>query len=173
MSSDAESVSYEEIKGTVASLLFLFAEIEREVRAIILKARGEDGLIGVHGAGGALNAWRNLLLTAEATRPHEARLAERLWTQLQDPLAVRNGVCHGLIGASASRGGASATLTWRGKVDTCTRTYDELQEMFAWLSRLPRAISMISHVVLEKDPGKLRPLPHREFWASEFGIIQE
>lgn len=173
MSSDTKGVSYEQMKGTVASLLFLFAEIESEVREIILMARGEDGLIGVHGAGGALNAWRNLLLTAEATRPHEARLAERLWTQLQNPLAVRNGVCHGLIGASGSRGDAPATLSWRGKDGTCSRSYDELQEMFAWLSRVPWAISMISHAVLEKDPGKLRPLPHREFWASEFGIIQE
>lgn len=50
-------------------------------------------------------------------------------------------------------------------------TYDELQQMFAWLSKVPLAMSMISQAQSAKDPSKLRPLPDEDFWANEFGIM--
>lgn len=165
-----DAVTCERICGTVASLLFLFARIENEAREIIGRVGGPESLSKVIGARGTLQVWKKLLLQDREVRPEEALLAERLWTQMQESLDVRNGICHGLIGASAERGGAPATLSWRVEDSIMSRTYDELQEMFAWLSRIPQAMAMISHAVCAADPSKLRPLPKRDFWESEFGI---
>jgi hypothetical protein len=165
-----ETVSYDRIKGTVASLLFLFAGIENEARQILASANQAKGLAKLHGAGAILKAWKNLLEVQRITRPEEAKLAACLWGMIQGPLAVRNGVCHGLIGASSEHDGAPATLNWRGKCGVESMTYDELQEMFAWLSRVPQAMAMASHAVLSKDPSTLQPFPKREFWESEFRI---
>lgn len=165
-----EVITYERICGTVASLLFLFAAIENEAREIVGKAAGPESLSNVFGARGTLLVWKNLLSKDCKVRPEEALLAERLWTQMQNPLDVRNGICHGLMGASANRGDAPATLTWRVKDGTESRTYDELQEMFAWLSKIPQAMAMISQGICSKGPSKPRSLPDRGFWESEFGI---
>jgi hypothetical protein len=165
-----EVVSYERICGTVASLLFLFARIENEAREIVSKAAGPESLTNVSGARGTLLVWKRMIAADREARPQEANLAERLWAQLQDPLDVRNGICHGLVGASAERGAAPATLIWRVKDGTVSKTYDELQEMFAWLSRVPQAMDMASHAVLSKEPSTLQPFPKREFWESEFRI---
>lgn len=166
----SEVIGYERIKGTVASLLFLFAEIEGEARRILSRAELTERKAKMHGAGAVLNAWKDLLQTDGTSRAYEASLALRLWEQMQGPLDVRNGICHGLIGASAERNGSAATLCWRVDGDVRSMTYDELQGMFAWLSKVPHAIGMISHAVGVDDPSKLRPLPTPDFWESEFGL---
>ena len=165
-----EAVTYERICGTVASLLFLFASIENEAREVVCKAGSSKDLTKVFGARGVLLVWKTLLQKDREARPEEALLAERLWAQIQEPLNVRNGICHGLIGASAEWREVPATLCWRGKDGTISLTYDELQDMFAWLSRIPQAMAMVSHAVCAKDATKLRPFPKRDFWESEFGI---
>ena len=165
-----ETVTYERICGTVASLLFLFARIENETRDIIALARGADSLAGLHGARGTLRVWWDLLRADREARPYEALLADQLWAQIQEPLEVRNGICHGLMGAFSSRGDEPATLTWRMYGGTNSKTYDELQAMFAWLSKIPQAMSMISHAVGARDVAELRSLPDRDFWTKEFGI---
>lgn len=164
-----ETVSYERICGTVASLLLLFHRIESEAHEIIAKAPSATALPKVHGARGILMSWKNLLL-ADQTRPDEALLAERIWAQIQRPLDVRNGICHGLIGASAERDDSPATLTWRFKGGTRSMNYDELQKMFAWLSKIPQAMGMISHGLCDQGEARGRKLPERDFWISEFGI---
>jgi hypothetical protein len=166
-----ETVSYERIKGTVASLLFLFAEIEGEARRILSRAEQTKRQGRTFGAGVVLRDWKNLLESQRTSRPYEAMLASRLWEQIQVPLKVRNGVCHGLVGASGERDGTPATLQWRDDDGIRTMTYDELQQMFAWLSKVPLAMSMISQAQSAKDPSKLRPLPDEDFWANEFGIM--
>lgn len=170
MSDVSEPITYERICGTVASLLLLFARIENEAREIIEKAGASDRLKSVRGARGSLREWRALILAEQGSRPYEAQLADALWGQIQGPLDIRNGVCHGLVGASASRGDIQATLTWRVQARTKSMTFCELQEMFAWLSKIPQAMSMISHAACTKDASKLRQLPEPDFWAAEFGI---
>lgn len=165
-----EAVSYERITGTAASLLLFFSRIETEAREIIEKAGASARLKRVRGARGSLREWRDLILEQQETRPYEAKLANALWGQIQEPLDIRNGVCHGLCGASASRGDPHATLTWRANGNTRSMTYGELQDVFAWLSKVPRAMSMISHAACAKDIAKIRPLPQQDFWAVEFGI---
>ncbi|MFN3993580.1 MAG: hypothetical protein ACK4IU_11805 [Tabrizicola flagellatus] len=166
----AVTVSYERICGTVASLLLLFARIENEAREIIEKAGRTDRLKKVRGARGALREWRDSILEKQESRPYEAQLADALWGQAQGPLDVRNGVCHGLCGATASLGDTEANLTWWVHGGTQSMTYSELQEVFAWLSKIPQAMPMISHAACVQDASKLRPLPALDFWATEFGI---
>lgn len=156
--------------GTVASLLFLFARIEGEARAIIAKVKGPECMSNVLGARATLLTWKDLILQDRERRPEEALLAEQLWAQMQGPIDVRNGICHGLVGASGEWDDNPGVLHWRAKDGAKSMTYAELQEMFAWLSKIPQALSMISHAVLTKDASTLRPLPERDFLASEFGI---
>lgn len=165
-----ETVNYERICGTVASLLLLFSRIEDEARELIERADGSDRLKSIRGARGALREWRSTILAQQETRPFEAQLADALWEQIQGPLDIRNGVCHGLCGVSAGRGDTEATLSWRVQGRTKSTTYSELQEMFAWLSKVPQAMAMISHAVGCVNSTRLRPFPKREFWESEYGI---
>ena len=155
----------------MASLLFLFANIENQAREIIDKAGATESLTNVFGVRRALQVWKNLLFKDREKRPEEALLAERLWSWIQEPLNVRNGICHGLAGASAEREDEPATLSWRDREGVRSRTFEKLQEMFVWLSKLPLAMDMISHAVGAKDPSKLRPFPMRDFWESEFGFL--
>jgi len=98
-------------------------------------------------------------------------LASRLRAQLQGPLEIRNGVCHGLDGISSAHDGKPATLSWEINGTRNSITWDELQTMFQWLSKIPGAISMISRAAGGKDPAKTeRQLPDRRWWMAEYGI---
>jgi hypothetical protein len=61
-------------------------------------------------------------------------------------------------------------LSWRVDGGIASMTYEELQTMFAWLSKVPQAMAMISHAVGGTDPSKLSSFPKRDFWENEFGI---
>jgi hypothetical protein len=71
-----ESVSYERICGTVASLLLLFARIENEAREIIARGGRGDSLSKIIGAGGSLQVWKAIILEDGTARGEEALLAE-------------------------------------------------------------------------------------------------
>lgn len=166
-----EGVTFEQMKGSLGSLLLLWAGIERTVRDEV--SRAHSGILpkSAYGIAAALNTWEAAMIEDQLARPFQALLASRLRAQLQWPLEIRNGVCHGLIGVSAADGGKPATLTWEINGIQSSITWDELQTVFKWLSKIPGAISMISRAPADqKSCREARLLPDRQWWVAEYGI---
>lgn len=166
-----EAVTFAQIKGSVASLLLVWAQIERTARDEVARAHGGAVPKSAHGLVAVLNAWEARMTEDRLARPYQAALASRLRALLQRPLEIRNGVCHGLVGIVSSCPGKPATLSWDMNGNGQTVTWDEMQEVLRLLSRLPRAFSVISHAAAEPAPGRAASLlPDRDWWAVEFGI---
>ena len=168
---NGQGVSFEQIKGSLGSLLLLWSGIERAARDEV--ARAHEGILpkSAHGIAAVLQAWQATVVAGHAASPFRSLLASTLSTQLKEPLAIRNGVCHGLVGLSASRGDRPAILTWELNNTQQSATWDELQSLFSWLSKLPFAIQMISNSPLEELGGRMTDTPeNREWWRAEFGI---
>ncbi|WP_406720730.1 hypothetical protein RPE78_12400 [Thioclava litoralis] len=166
-----EHVSFEELKGALASLLLLWSKIEKVTRAEI--ARTYDGQVpkSAYGIANSLNAWVATIENAENTSPFSKFLALKLREQLQHPLNIRNGLCHGLAGVSASQDNKPASLTWEMNDETGSVTWQELQIIFAWLSKIPIAIRIISSHRHAKVGSRLVDnSENRDWWNSEFGL---
>ncbi len=163
-------VTYEQINGTLGSLLRLWAAIERQAQHEI-RRDGSRIAKSVHGIAATLNAWETFVLEAADPGSLRAALAQQLRAQFQPHLAIRNGLCHGLIGTQAGRGEQKATLTWELNGVRNSVTWDELQANFRWLSKIPRAISMLSQPtdagLGSRFQGTAEDL---QWWMDEFGI---
>src|SRR5690606_9176721 len=95
-------VTYFQMQGTLGSLLLIWAELERTIRDEVSRAHGGILPKSAHGIAAALNAWEAAMTKDRQTRPFQALLASQVRAQLQRPLDIRNGVCHGLVGVSAA-----------------------------------------------------------------------
>jgi hypothetical protein len=164
-------VSYEQIQGSLGSLSLLWSAIERAAREEV--ARAHDGQLpkSAHGIAAALKAWEVTVAGGQDASPFSALLASTLRAQLHDPLDIRNGVSHGLVGLSSSQVNRPATLTWELNEERRSITWDELQATFSWLSKVPSAIRIISN----SHPGKLGSRMtdnhgNREWWKTENGL---
>ena len=164
-------VTYHQMQSALGSLLFLWSTIERTLRNELAAMHGGTLPKSAHGLASILNAWEAKLVEARMTRPLQAALASEIRARLQRPLEIRNGVCHGLLGISAKFDGRPAGIEWdlNGKRESIT--CDELQEIFTWLSKAPRAILILSSVAAEPDDTKaMKRLPDPGWWASELGF---
>ena len=166
-----KSVSFDQIRGSFSSMLLLWSAVERAAREEV--ARAHDGQIpkSAHGIAAVLRSWEASIEGAERASPFRILLASTLRTQLQGPLDIRNGVCHGLAGLSAASNNRPATLTWELNDKEHSITWEELQELFSWLSKVPFAIAMISSSTTE-EPGSrmIDNVENREWWREEYGL---
>jgi hypothetical protein len=105
-------VSFEQISGSPGSLLLLWSAIEQAARDEVARAHGGQLPKSAHGIVAVLNAWEASVAGGKDASQLRMLLASTLRTQLQDPLYVRNGVCHGLVGLSATHRDRAASLTW-------------------------------------------------------------
>lgn len=166
-----ESVSYAQIQSSLGSLIMLWSNIERTVREEVASAHHGQLPKSAHGIAAVLNAWEAVVRNAHNASPFRTLLALSLRAQLQDHLDVRNGVCHGLVGISASYDNRPATLTWELNDKTRSITWQELQVNFSFLSKAPRAIQMISKHGREVPGSRLIDSPEtRKWWRSEYGL---
>ena len=166
-----DTVSFDQVKGSLGSLLFLWSRIERTARDEVAAMHGGKLPKSAHGLAAVLDAWEARLVEPRNERPLQAALASEVRARLKRPLEIRNGVCHGLFGISAEFNGRPAEISWdlNGKRDRVL--WDELQQVLIWLSRAPRAIGILSHAAAEPDDFKAaKRLPDPGWWASEFGI---
>jgi hypothetical protein len=98
-------------------------------------------------------------------------LATALRSQLQMPLDVRNGLCHGLVGISAANENMQAMLRWEMNDEKHAISWDDLQKQLRWLSRLPHAVSVISNPSLERPGNRaISTAENRAWWRSEFSL---
>ncbi len=165
-----EKVTFDHIKGSIGSLIWLWVAIEHAARHEVASANGGNLPKGVRSIAGALNAWEAAILSDQQAKPFRAILAARLRAQLQRPLEIRNGVCHGLDGLMSESGDEPATMSWTLNGTHHSITWNELQSLFAWMSKVPFAIQMLSCDEI-RPFGRLVDSPgNREWWEQEYGI---
>ena len=158
------------MSGAVGSLLLVWSRIEQSLRDEIVPATNSNPR-NLHGIGAVLTAWENQVKTTQPAASLGPCLAKALRAQLREPIEIRNGICHGLIGISAAYDENPATLRWSLNGDKHSITWDELQALLAWLSKVPRTISMISDLP-GIDDGRLGidNLENRKWWLQEVGL---
>ena len=166
-----DDVSFEQIRGSLGSLLLLWSTIERAARDEVASAHDGQLPKSAYGIAAVFNVWEAAVSDGQNASPLRTLLAHTLRTQLQHPLDIRNGVCHGLLGLSAAWGNQPASLTWELNGEKRSITWQELQVNFAWLSKVPSAIGMISNHSEDKAGSRLIDSPeNRSWWRSEYGL---
>ncbi|MCK0137838.1 hypothetical protein [Aliiroseovarius sp. F47248L] len=153
MVNNDNTVSFEQMKGAIGSLIFLWSQIERELSDSLDVLQTDHSSKHPHGIGRRLELWSYQLQNRNIRRERAAKLAEVLSAHLSKSLCVRNQICHGLVGITAKirpedtdahltveLGGRSNSLTWT-----------ELQEMFGWMSRAGWLIRDLTTASLEPD----------------------
>jgi hypothetical protein len=164
-------VTYEQVSGSLGSLLLLWAAIEQQARKEVAGLHNGCLPKSAHGIAAVLNAWETAVVAAASIGSLRALLASTLKAQLKEPLSVRNGICHGLNGISSAYDGKQAGLSWETDGVKRSIAWDELQATFSWLSKIPSAISMISNSPTEKLGSRLiDSTENREWWLAEYGI---
>lgn len=166
-----ERISFAQMQGSLGSLLWLWSNIERAARKEVARAYAGQVPKSAHGIAAVLNAWKSVVEHGPNASPPRTLLAFTLRSQLQHHLDIRNGICHGLLGISASRGNEPATLTWDFNDEKRSINWQELQIGFAWLSKVPFAISTISNSRQQETGSRLiYNCENRNWWMSEFGL---
>jgi hypothetical protein len=164
-------VTYEQVSGSLGSLLLLWAAIEQQARKEVAGLHNGCLPKSAHGIAAVLNAWETAVVAAASIGSLRALLASTLKAQLKEPLSARNGICHGLNGISSAYDGKQAGLSWETDGVKRSIAWDELQATFSWLSKIPSAISMISNSPTEKLGSRLiDSTENREWWLAEYGI---
>ena len=163
-------ITYEKMSMSLGSLLLVWAQVEKSVRAEVVRHHGSLPP-RAHGIAAAVRTWEIGVVEAQPTTSLCPRLAAILRRQLQGPLDVRNGLCHGLVGISAANGPAPAALYWEINGEKHSICWEELQEQFGWLSRITRAIGIISNPSLDRVGSRAKDTAeNREWWRSEFSL---
>lgn len=169
-SSSSTDVSLDEVRGSLGSLLLLWSDIELSVRREIAR---RNAPVPKPGAGfvATFGTWIKLFTGKQKDAPLRAMAAQALRVELEQQRKVRNGICHCLTGYSATSGATPATLTWTVGGADCSITYQDLQARLCWLSRVPRAMSVISGSPFGGSQCRLTDNPeNRTWWSAEFGI---
>lgn len=167
-------VDFDRISAAIGSLLLLWASIEEAAK------KGTETLVGsrpkpAHGIAATIRTWEDAVRATSPEPSLAEPIAEVLRQKLREPLMIRNGICHGLSGISASQDGAPALLRWRSGNGVGEITWDGLQAMFMELSRMRRALDTLSGMVARRrNDGHFDRLgdtaENRGWWAAEFGF---
>ena len=160
-------VTFDKMSGSIGSLLLLWARVERAARDEVVSVKGKSA----HGIAALLREWEDTVIAGHPSNSLCPLAASALRAELQGPLDIRNGICHGLIGISAAYDGKPATLTWEINGGRHSITWDALQEVLAPLSKADRAISLISHMSLDRLGSRaIDNAENREWWLNEYGL---
>lgn len=166
----ALGVTYDRMSGAVGSLLLVWAGIERSARNEVIQAYG--GLPkSAHNISGLLRTWESTVIAGHPAASLCPSLAKVLHAKLQGPLAVRNGICHGLIGVWAAGEDRTAALHWEINGKQHAIEWHELQASLAWLSKIRGAFSIISSASIEGLGNRAVDNPeNREWWLKEYDL---
>jgi len=150
--------------------LLVWASVEKAVRHEVVRAHGQLPP-RARGIAAALQTWESAVIASQPANSLGPQLVKSLRRQLQKPLDVRNGLCHGLVGISAATKNMQATLRWEINDEMHAISWDDLHEQLGWLSRLPRAFLVISNPLLERPGNRVtNTAENRAWWRSEFSF---
>jgi len=150
-----EHVTFDQIKGTVGSLLLLWSRVEKALTASIRTLHAGEVPKTAHGIGKSLNVWSTRVMRGHGGRQLQKQICKQLVKHLKEALEIRNFVAHGLIGIAASfdrPGEADAHLTAELNGEHRVFTRQELEEMFAWMSRAPELIACLADAAMDHEP---------------------
>jgi hypothetical protein len=153
MSDQADTITLDQMKAAVGSLLFLWSDIERALRAAFATEPFAGNRKPVHLISQALQVWSERVMPRGGDRPLQRELCQRLHELLKDALLVRNLICHSLIGYSAQppyQTQEAHLLVAIGE-ETRALTWNELQAMFRWMARSRWLIDDLTAAAMEKD----------------------
>lgn len=158
------------MSGAVGSLLLVWAGIERSARDEVIQAHG--GLPkSAHSIAGLLRDWERTVIAGHPATSLCPLLARSLRAKLQEPLGIRNGICHRLIGVWAAREDMTAALHWEINGEKHSISWEDLQASLSWLSKIRLAFSIISNSSLESLGNRaIDNAENREWWLTEFGL---
>lgn len=163
-------ITYDKISGSLGSLLLVWSMVEKSVRDEVIRFHGFLPP-RAYGIAAALRSWESSVFAAQPATSLSPLLATTLRGQLQGPLDIRNGLCHGLVGISAANEKMPAQLHWELNDEKHSICWDDLQACLGWLSRMPRALWIISNPSLERPGSRAtNTAENREWWRSEFAL---
>lgn len=163
-------VNYDRISASLGSLLLVWSQLEKSFRDEVIRFHGSLPP-RAHGIAAVVRTWESAVIAAQPASSLCPSLATIVRCQLQGPLDMRNGLCHGLVGISAANKQVPAQLHWELNGEKHSISWEDLQKCFGWLSRLPRAISIISDRSLDRLGSRAtNTAENREWWRSEFDL---
>lgn len=156
--------------GSIGSLLLVWAKIEQSARDEVVRAHGNLPK-SAYGIAALLRNWESTVIEKQPATSLCPLLAKTLCVSLNHQLEIRNGVCHGLIGISATNEDITGELHWEINNESHSISWEDLQTSLSWLSKIHRAISIISNSSVERfgDRG-IDDLENRKWWQTEFGL---
>ena len=163
-------ITYDKLSGSLGSLLLVWAAVEKTVRQEIIRAHGVLPA-RAHGIAAALRTWESGVIESQSATSLGPLLATTLRSQMQRPLDIRNGVCHGLVGMLMETEQKPAELHWEINDEKHSICWDDFQQQLHWLSRIPRAVSIISNLSMDRmGSTATNTAENREWWRSEFSL---
>ena len=141
------------MSGAIGSKLFLWCGIEKALEVALLAQHGGQMPKGHHGIRSRILLWSSQILEVGEQRPLQRQVCGVVVSHLEQSLDLRNLICHGLIGVSASHtpNDPEAHLTVeRAKVQRKIY-WGDLQPMFAWMSRAPYTIEDLTAAAMTAD----------------------
>lgn len=151
-------------------MLLIWARIEHAAREEVIRIHGSLPK-SAHGIAALLKCWENTVIERLPSTSLCPPLATKLRADLQGPLDIRNGLCHGLIGIQTAQGEEPAKLFWQINGNEHSISWQEMQASFGWLAKIPRAFSIISNPSLERIGSRgIDSCDNREWWLTEFAL---
>jgi hypothetical protein len=164
-------VTFNQMSGAIGSLLLIWSGIEKAARDEVIRFYGFLPP-KAHGIKAVLRTWESTVNEAQPAETLCSLLAATLRSQLEEPLDVRNGICHGLIGISAAVDDLPAQLRWEMNDQKHSVSWDDLQTSLRWLSKIRFAFSMISNPAVGRiDCRVVNTIENREWWRAEWGLL--
>ncbi len=158
------------MQGLIGSLIWLWVSIERTAEELDAERAVSGHTAAVRGVSARLDRWEKRVQEDAAERPFRTRLARRLRTQVREAQRIRNGICHGLSGIEVANSERPGRLYWRVGGAEQSRTWEEMQGHFAWLSKVPGALLILNRVEVSRFSRLDDTIENREWWAAEYGV---
>lgn len=155
-----ETVTFEQIKGTIGTMVWLWSDIERELRRSLHNLNKGKASKKAHGISRSLNIWSEHILSSAHASNELKKLTYRITEYLEEALVVRNLMCHGLLAAYAKFHSCERDAYLHVELGDNHRdlTWTELQNMISWMSRVNYVVRDITYAATEPDPESQKRL---------------
>lgn len=163
MSISKMTVSFEQMKGAIGSLLFLWSRIELELNASLKELNNDRLRKSAHSISRKLDLWSGEVKRRSDPDTLQSELSDRVHLYLKEALTDRNLVCHGLMGITAQvrEEDQEAHLSLQLGEVTHILTWTELQSQLEILELGSWVVSDLTSAALEHDLLRVNELLQR------------